>query len=237
MATKTKDKINKLYIECRDIIGLDLLEIKTLGFLQRLKASSKKGTKAKVDNDTYQLIVEHLNTLTGKTYRWSTASTKAHIRARLNEGFKIDEFKKVIEIKTKQWLTDEKWSRFLRPSTLFGNKFEGYLQEWHDFKRKEENDRQQYIRAKKIESGELQEEDDPEELRKQREWQALSKRLLGSATKEDYVTFYKSLKPMFKRMAFKKGLEDHLIKNLYVQWLKENRSTNYTNCTKKKEMH
>ena len=49
------------------------------------------------------------------------------IKARINEGFTIDDFKKVIDIKTAEWKDDPKMSKYIRPETLFSNKFEGYL--------------------------------------------------------------------------------------------------------------
>lgn len=49
--------------------------------------------------------------------------------ARVNEGFNLEDFKKVIDTKVKSWKGDNKMSAFLRPNTLFGNKFESYLNE------------------------------------------------------------------------------------------------------------
>ena len=50
------------------------------------------------------------------------------IRTKLNEGFTEQDFYRVIEIKSK-WLIDEKMHKYFRPTTLFGNKFEDYLNE------------------------------------------------------------------------------------------------------------
>ena len=48
------------------------------------------------------------------------------IEARFNEGFSVEDFKKVIDVKTQEW-KDSNMEKYLRPETLFGNKFEGYL--------------------------------------------------------------------------------------------------------------
>ncbi|GIO18118.1 hypothetical protein J18TS1_12180 [Oceanobacillus oncorhynchi subsp. incaldanensis] len=72
-------------------------------------------------------IISYLNDKTGKNYRASTNKTKTCIKARWNEGFRLDDFKKVIDTKTSEWKNDSKMSQYLRPETLFGNKFEGYL--------------------------------------------------------------------------------------------------------------
>ena len=74
-------------------------------------------------------IVEYLNEKAGTRYKANTNSTKKHIVARLNEGFTIDDFKAVIDKKVEQWQDNEKMCKYLRPETLFGSKFEGYLNE------------------------------------------------------------------------------------------------------------
>lgn len=75
----------------------------------------------------YVEIVEYLNQVTNSRYRHSTSKTKSLIEARWNEGHRLDDFKTVIDKKSSEWLNDEKMSQYLRPETLFGTKFEGYL--------------------------------------------------------------------------------------------------------------
>lgn len=79
------------------------------------------------DNIPYSEIVEYLNKRTGKKYRASSQKTKRLIKARFNEKYTVDDFKKVIDNKCLEWLRDDKMSRYLRPETLFGTKFESYL--------------------------------------------------------------------------------------------------------------
>jgi phage replication O-like protein O len=88
----------------------------------------KVNTKESIKK-TIKDIVGHLNSKTGKNFKYSTKQTQDKIQARLNDGFTINDFKKVIDIKTTTWKDDEKMSAFLRPETLFGNKFESYLNE------------------------------------------------------------------------------------------------------------
>lgn len=78
-------------------------------------------------NIPYQEITEYLNNRTGSKYKHTTKKTKELIKARFNEGFTLDDFKAVIDKKTVEWINDEKMNKFLRPETLFGTKFEGYL--------------------------------------------------------------------------------------------------------------
>ena len=52
-------------------------------------------------------IVQHLNQLTGLAYRESSHETRSLIKARLNEKFTVEDFKKVHIIKTKKWLNND----------------------------------------------------------------------------------------------------------------------------------
>ena len=80
-----------------------------------------------INNTLYKDIVEYLNKRAGTNYKHTTRKTRDLIKARINEGFTIDDFKKVIDIKTAEWKDDPKMSKYIRPETLFSNKFEGYL--------------------------------------------------------------------------------------------------------------
>ena len=65
-------------------------------------------------------IITYLNKQTNANYKPSSRKTMRLIKARWNEGFRYDDFKKVIDIKTEEWLNDPRMSMFLRPETLFG---------------------------------------------------------------------------------------------------------------------
>lgn len=71
-------------------------------------------------------VVDYLNSKLGSHYLTSTKSTRKHITARLKEGYNLDDFKTVIDSKRAEWLGTDK-QKYLRPETLFGSKFEGYL--------------------------------------------------------------------------------------------------------------
>jgi len=47
----------------------------------------------------------------------------------LREGFTMDDFSAVIRLKNTQWANRADMRQYLRPETLFGNKFDGYVQE------------------------------------------------------------------------------------------------------------
>lgn len=85
----------------------------------------------KHDNEPppYHTIIDYLNQLAGTKYKHTTKKTHQLIRARYKEGFILDDFKVVIDKKVKTWLNDSKMNTYLRPETLFGTKFESYLNE------------------------------------------------------------------------------------------------------------
>ena len=85
----------------------------------------KKGPKT--DPIPYAKIIAHLNEKCGCQFKSSNKTTRNHIKARWNEGNRLDDFIAVIDFKFAEWSGDEKMCRFIRPQTLFGTKFESYL--------------------------------------------------------------------------------------------------------------
>lgn len=71
-------------------------------------------------------VLEHLNQKTGANFRSSSKATQAKVNARLNEGYKFDDFIVVIDKKCNEWIGTE-FEQYLCPETLFGTKFEKYL--------------------------------------------------------------------------------------------------------------
>ena len=77
----------------------------------------------------YKDIIDYLNEKADKRFKHTTANNQKFIRSRWNEGNKLDDFKRVIDIKVSQWKNDKDMNQYLRPQTLFGTKFESYLNE------------------------------------------------------------------------------------------------------------
>lgn len=101
---------------------------------KKLEERSKRNTLSgsdEPDRVPYEEITDYLNEKAGSQFRSSTKKTQSLIKARFNEGFKIDDFKRVIDIKTNEWLNNKDMSKYLRPETLFGTKFESYLNQEH----------------------------------------------------------------------------------------------------------
>lgn len=86
-------------------------------------------TESETDTETVKEIVDYLNEMCGTKYKASSEKTRKLIRARLNDGFTVEDFRTVIFKKARDWINDPKMCKFLRPETLFSNKFEGYLNE------------------------------------------------------------------------------------------------------------
>ncbi|WP_153732792.1 conserved phage C-terminal domain-containing protein [Sporosarcina obsidiansis] len=80
--------------------------------------------------DAVHSVITYLNQKTGKQFKANASATKKSINARLTEGYTIDDFRRVIDLKVSQWLHDPKFRSYLRPSTLFTpTNFENYLNE------------------------------------------------------------------------------------------------------------
>ncbi|MBJ8093132.1 phage replisome organizer N-terminal domain-containing protein [Bacillus cereus] len=77
----------------------------------------------------YQEIVDYLNMKANTNYKHTSKKTQDLIKARWKEGSGLTHFQQVIDIKTSQWIDNTEMSGYLRPITLFGTKFESYLNE------------------------------------------------------------------------------------------------------------
>ena len=82
------------------------------------------------EKEIYNTIVSFLNEKAGTKYKATTDKTKRAINARLAEGFTVEDFKTVIGKKCAEWMGTD-MEQYLRPETLFGTKFEGYLNAKH----------------------------------------------------------------------------------------------------------
>lgn len=88
--------------------------------------------KVSIDKDIIYIVeqvIDYLNSKTGKSFKKNVKKNQVVIKARLKEGYQLEDFYKVIDKKTNDWLNNNDMNRYLRPETLFGPKFEGYLNE------------------------------------------------------------------------------------------------------------
>lgn len=90
------------------------------------KESREDVIDRKCPTTIYSDVINYLNGKTGSQYKGTTNDTQKHIKARVNEGFTFDDFKTVIDKKCAEWLNTD-MAKYLRPATLFGTKFESYL--------------------------------------------------------------------------------------------------------------
>lgn len=90
------------------------------------ESKSKAKVKQIADNDIIN-IVKLLNEKSGKNFSDKTEKTIQVINARKKEGYRLEDFERVINFKCQEWVNDERFCNYLRPETLFGTKFEGYL--------------------------------------------------------------------------------------------------------------
>lgn len=118
---------------------------------QKTSDSQKSETTSKTDNIPYDRVIKYLNAKAGTSYRATNKATQRLIKARFNEGMTTKDFKKVIDTKCDDWLKDPKMCGYLRPATLFGSKFESYLNQkpkrldrsatdWHEYSTRADTD-------------------------------------------------------------------------------------------------
>lgn len=74
----------------------------------------------------FQEVIEYLNQKTGKKFKAGSKANQKHIKARFSEGFTLEDFKRVIDLKCEEW-SGSQMDMYLRPETLFGSKFDSYL--------------------------------------------------------------------------------------------------------------
>lgn len=86
------------------------------------------------DHIPYDEIISYLNQVTSKSFK-NVETHKKLIRARWNEKATLGDFKKVIDNKSSEWLGTD-MAKYLQPSTLFGNKFDQYLNQMNTVKQK-----------------------------------------------------------------------------------------------------
>jgi len=99
------------------------------GYIFSFAKQEKKAIKQESSNiDNVKLIIDYLNDRADKKFSATSKSTIDSINARIKEGYNFNDFKYVIDIKCQKWLNTS-MQDYLRPQTLFGNKFNSYLNE------------------------------------------------------------------------------------------------------------
>lgn len=130
---------NRIYISAVDgtvnstVSELEILQsgtvnntVSELEILQTNKTDNNE-----IDNNNNQLsickeVISYLNLKAKKNFKIDTASHQKFIKARLKEGYALEDFKKVVDIMVAKWKGTE-YEQYLQPQTLFGNKMDNYL--------------------------------------------------------------------------------------------------------------
>ena len=102
-----------------------------------LEKESTLSTSKEVDVIPYKEILDYLSKVKGMPEGYKLVEgNKKWIRSRWNEGYQVEDFKKVVDNMSRKWLITKKgqksMTRYLRPETLFGNRFDSYLKEVPD---------------------------------------------------------------------------------------------------------
>ena len=129
---------NRIYISQVDgAVENTVLELEKVqhGAVENTVLELEKVQTNKIDiNDTdtnniksiCQEVITYLNQVTNKNFNKNTASHHKYIKARLKEGYELKDFKHVVNVMAATWMGTD-YERYLQPQTLFGNKFDSYL--------------------------------------------------------------------------------------------------------------
>lgn len=101
----------------------------TLSEVQKVHTIKTENTKTENNNNKLLIckeVLSYLNLKAKKNFKVDTASHQKFIKARLKEGYVLEDFKKVVDIMVAKWEGTE-YEQYLQPQTLFGNKMDNYL--------------------------------------------------------------------------------------------------------------
>lgn len=129
---------NRIYISSIDgtvnstVSELEILQSGTVNntVLELEILQTNKTNNNEIDNNNKLSIcsevINYLNSKAKKNFKVNTASHQKFIKARLKEGYVLEDFKKVVDIMVAKWKGTE-YEQYLQPQTLFGNKMDNYL--------------------------------------------------------------------------------------------------------------
>ena len=130
---------NRIYISAVDgAVNSTVSELENLQYgtgkitvseLEKLQTNKTENNKTENNNNNLLIckeIISYLNLKAKKNFKFDTASHHKFIKARLKEGYTLEDFKKVVDIMSAKWIGTE-YEQYLQPQTLFGNKMDNYL--------------------------------------------------------------------------------------------------------------
>ncbi len=123
-----KQGVENLWVEKQGVENLwvEKQGVENEGQLNTKELNTKKLNTKESNKEIYADIIDFLNEKAGTKFKPTSKTTQSHIHARLEEGFTLEDFKVVIAKKCDEWIGTD-FAQYLRPSTLFGSKFESYL--------------------------------------------------------------------------------------------------------------
>jgi uncharacterized phage protein (TIGR02220 family) len=126
------DKEKEIQVQCKgNADAIQTLDIPNANETKRNETKQKNKDfveqARRNGNIPYKEIIDDLNVKSGKMFKHTSKHNKGLIKARWNEGYRLDDFKKVHDNIINNWQYDPKMVEFIRPSTIYSPKFEGYL--------------------------------------------------------------------------------------------------------------
>ena len=148
-----KEKVSNIRIEHKRG-KLLIIENKVITIAKKVSKPKVEEKTEKVNanidmNEVYESIISYLNNKAETNYKSKTTSYRTFINKKLKSGYKLDDFYAVIDNKANEWMGTD-FQKFLRPETLFGNKFDSYLNQNTKIKTSQEKAYEQVSKATEL---------------------------------------------------------------------------------------
>lgn len=131
---KSSNKMTIIIVENWGKYQIDEIEKYQQSNNKRTTKEQQNNTNKNIKNDKNEKnnkyiveCIDYLNKKAGTKYKYTSDKNNSLINARLEDGYTVDDIKKVIDIKCDEWLNTD-MDKYLRPETLFNKtKFENYV--------------------------------------------------------------------------------------------------------------
>lgn len=110
-----------------------------------LKVERKKSSLQNTEQYHFD-VCDHLNKVCGTRYKADSVTLRKLITQKIKAGYTVEQIKKVIDVKAKDWLGNDRMAMYLRPKTLFGNNFDSYVNDPRVLKAEKVDDAHDYLK-------------------------------------------------------------------------------------------
>ena len=124
-------KDNMSYTEKREgLFKLDVIDVVVSDRVSDTMSDKCPPNNTNLLKPIIKEVIDYLNNKLNTKYKYTNTRTEAFLKARVEEGYTVQDFQDVIDLKYQQWFDKPDMRKYLRPETLFNKtKFESYINE------------------------------------------------------------------------------------------------------------